>query len=139
MAISSYGVTLKYGEKTSSGTQSYGTTLDIKDFPDLFGEPNLLETTTLSDGAQTFIPGIKQMEMLSFTMNYDKTKAAAIKTQESDGKTYCYKLTFKDGSAANDGEFTWEGQHTLGIAGKGVDEVIEMAINIVPSTEIKLA
>lgn len=123
MAISSYNVTLKYGSTTASET------VVIKDFPDLFGEPNLLETTTLSDDSQTFIPGIKQMELMTFTLNYDK--AVCKKIKESEGSQQKYELTFSDGS-----KFTWSGQHTLGIAGAGVDEVVEASLNVVPSTPI---
>ena len=38
----------------------------------------MLETTTLSDGQQTFIPGIKQMESMAFTLNWDKELATKV-------------------------------------------------------------
>lgn len=123
MAISSYNVTLKFG--SNSATEA----IVIKDFPDLFGEPNLLETTTLSDDAQTFIPGIKQMELMTFTINYDKTVCETIKN--SEGSEQHYELSFSDGS-----KFTWTGQHTLGISGAGVDEVVEATLNVVPGSAI---
>lgn len=123
MAISSYNVTLKFG--SNSATEA----IVIKDFPDLFGEPNLLETTTLSDDAQTFIPGIKQMELMTFTINYDKTVCETIKN--SEGSEQHYELSFSDGS-----KFTWTGQHTLGISGAGVDEVVEATLNVVPGSTI---
>jgi len=54
MAISTLGVTLKMGESA----EALEKVVDIKDFPDLIGDPNMLETTTLSDEAVTNIPGI---------------------------------------------------------------------------------
>ena len=51
MAISTYKVFLM---KASGGT--YTKLIDIKDFPDLGGAPEMLETTTLSDKMQTYIP-----------------------------------------------------------------------------------
>ena len=48
-----------------------------------------------------------------------------------DGTTAWNDLEFSDGS-----KFTWQGKHTMGLPGKGVDEVIEMTINVVPSTDI---
>ena len=56
MAISSYKTFLMKGTGTSEITWS--KLIDIKDYPDLGGTPEMLETTTLSDGSQTYIPGI---------------------------------------------------------------------------------
>ena len=125
MAISSYNCVLKWGESSEAVAKK----VDIKDFPDLIGDPNLLETTTLSDAAQTYIPGIKSMDLMTFTTNFTKTDFQACKADE--GKTLFYSLEFSDGA-----KFTWQGQHTMGVPGKGVDEVIEATINIVPSTSV---
>lgn len=125
MALSSYGVQLKWGEASGSLEKK----IDIKDFPDLIGDPNLLETTTLSDGSQTYIPGIKSVDLLTFTFNFDKETGQAVKDDE--GKKLHYELDFSDGT-----KFAWQGSHTLGVPGKGVDEVLEGTINIAPSTEI---
>ena len=43
MAINTYGITLKWG----TSAEATEKVVDIKDFPDLIGEPELLETTTL--------------------------------------------------------------------------------------------
>ena len=126
MAISSYKVELLKGE--TSG-ENYTKFADIKDFPDLFGDPNTIETTTLSDNQQTFIPGIKTSDTLSFTLNWDKTIASQI--IELEGKDTKWKVQFSDGAA-----FTFSGAATLGVPGKGVDEVLEMTLNIVPSTVV---
>ena len=128
MAISSYNCVLKWGENSETLTKK----VDIKDFPDLIGDPNLLETTTLSDAAQTYIPGIKSMDLMTFTTNFTKTDFQACKADE--GKTLFYSLEFSDGA-----KFTWQGQHTMGVPGKGVDEVIEATINIVPSTSVEFS
>ena len=95
-------------------------------------DPNLLETTTLSDAAQTYIPGIKSMDLMTFTTNFTKTDFQACKADE--GKTLFYSLEFSDGA-----KFTWQGQHTMGVPGKGVDEVIEATINIAPSTAVEFS
>lgn len=128
MAISSYQVEL-HNSATNEG--SFVKFADIKDFPDLFGEPNTLETTTLSDSMQTFIPGIKQVEALAFTLNWDKTIASKIKGME--GKESFWKVIFSDGA-----EFSFAGQPALGVTGKGVDEVLEMTLTIVPSSVIEM-
>ena len=125
MAISSYGTTLKWG----ASAEAVAKVVDIKDFADLIGDPNNLETTDLSKRAQTFIAGILQSNTISFTCNYTKEDFNACKQDEN--KPLHYEITFQDGSG-----FKWQGQHTLGFSGKGVDEVLEFTINILPSSEI---
>ena len=128
MAISTLGVTLKMGESA----QALEKVVDIKDFPDLIGDPNMLETTTLSDEAVTNIPGIRSSDMLTFTCNYTKADFTAV--NDMANTPMFYALEFSDGS-----KFTWQGQHTCGVPGKGVDEVIEFTINIAASTAVEFA
>ena len=128
MALSTLGVTLKMGESADALEK----VVDIKDFPDLIGEPNMLETTTLSDEAVTNIPGIRSSDMLTFTCNYTKADFTAV--NEKANTALYYSLEFSDGS-----KFTWQGQHTCGVPGKGVDEVIEFTINIAASTAVEFA
>ena len=125
MAISTFGVTLKWGVTADAVAK----VIDIKDFPDLIGDPNLLETTTLSDAQVTNIPGIKGSELLAFTYNYTSKDFAAVEADAN--KELFYALEFSDGS-----KFTWQGQHVSGLPGKGVDEVIDAVVNCVPSTAI---
>ena len=128
MAISSYKVEL-HNAATAEG--QFKKFADIKDFPDLFGEPNTIETTTLSDNQQTFIPGIKSSDILPFTLNWDKEVAQTIVGME--GKESFWKVIFSDGAS-----FAFAGAPSLGVTGKGVDEVLEMTLNIVPSTAITM-
>lgn len=128
MAISSYNVVLKWGASATDVEK----VVDIKDFPDMIGDPNMLETTTLSDSQQTYIPGIKSADMLQFTCNYTKEDFTAV-NEDAETPLY-YALEFSDGS-----KFTWQGQHTCGLPGKGVDEVLEFTVNIAPSTPVTFA
>lgn len=128
MAISTYLATLKWGAEEASLKK----VIDIKEFPDLIGDPNMLETTTMSDAAQTYIPGIKSADSLSFLYNYTKEAFQAV--QADEGKPLHYSLEFSDGS-----KFTWQGQHVATLPGKGVDEVIEGGITIAPSTVVTFA
>ena len=128
MAMNTYGVSLKWGESADSVKK----VVDIKDFPDLIGEAEMLETTTLSDAQVTNIPGIKGSDMLTFTYNFTKEDFAAVEADA--GKPLHYVLEFSDGS-----KFTWEGQHTSGLPGKGVNEVIEATVNIAASTAVSFS
>lgn len=121
MAISSYNTVLKYGATSPS------TELVIKDFPSLLGQRSALETTTLSDDAQTFIPGIRQQsENFPFVTNYDPTVYATI--NELDAVQKC-ALVFSDGSG-----YTWDGYISASVNEGAVDSVVEMTISITPTT-----
>lgn len=89
-----------------------------------------METTTLSDAQVTNIPGIKGSDLLTFTCNYTSKDFAAVKAEEN--KSLYYALEFSDGST-----FSWQGQHTCGLPGKGVDEVVEFTVNVVPATSVE--
>jgi hypothetical protein len=117
MAISSYNTKLKIG------SASY----DIKDFPEILGQRSALETTTLSDDAQTYIQGIRQTsENFPFLMNYDATQFDAL--NKLTGVQEC-ELTFSDGS-----KFTWSGYVSVSINEGSVDAVLEMTVYVSPST-----
>ena len=116
MALSSFNT------KLTIGTKVYA----IKDFPSILGQRSSLETTTLSDDAQTFIPGIRQQsESFAFLANYDATVYAEINALT--GNQEC-KLTFSDGSG-----YSWNGTVSASVNEGSVDAVLEMTINIVPS------
>lgn len=126
--MNTYGIVLKWGASAEAAAK----VVDIKDFPDLISDPELLETTTLSDAQVTNIPGIKGSDMLTFTCNYTSADFAAV---NDDANTpLFYVLEFSDGSS-----FNWQGQHTCGLPGKGVNEVVEFTINIAASTAVEFS
>lgn len=118
--------------------------LDIKAYPDLGGEPELLETTTLSDAVQTFINGIQHLDSFSFTANYDATTYSSLKTiEESEDGTSEYAVWFGatvsggvPTPTGSDGKFSFKGSLSVYTNGGGVDEVREMTITIAPSSVI---
>lgn len=133
MAISTEGITLKWGTDAATLTKA----VDIKNFPDLGGEPELIETTTLSDSMQTFINGIQSSGAMSFTCNYTKTEYEAVLADA--GAELTYNLEF--GVAGDEGIFEWTGEHSAYVTGADVNAVVEFIITIAPSSkpEIKSA
>lgn len=138
MAISTYKVFLM---KKGDSDETYSKLCDIKEFPDLGGEPEMLETTTLSDNMQTYIAGIQSLDGLSFTTNYDM--ATFKKLKELEGKEDSYAVWFGGtgtGSAVipdgSNGKFAFKGQLSVFPVGGGVNEVVDMNISIAPSTPI---
>lgn len=130
-AISTYGITLKWGSSAGAVQKE----IDIKDFPDLGGAPEMLETTTLSDAAQTFILGIQSSSAMEFTANYTKADFEAV---EEDANTDLY-YALEFGDNGDEGVFEWQGQHSVYVVGAGVNAVTEMRIVIAPSTKPELS
>lgn len=140
MAQSTYGVILSYWDASADGGK-FVKLIDIKDFPDLGGEPEMLQTTTLSDSSHTYIKGIQSMDALSFTANLEPSDYVNKVKKLDDGNMYLFELAFGEGSKdenkAHKIYFYWKGQITAWVNGAGVDEVVEITISITPSTEIQ--
>ena len=139
MAVSTYLTFLMH--KASTATE-YTKLCDITSTPDVGNPPNMLETTTLTDGMQTFIPGIKQMgDGLAFGANYDKSTYSSLTALENSEEHYAI---WKGGSVSGsdvtptgtDGKWSFDGRLTVTVNGGGVDEVLGMTITIAPSTVV---
>lgn len=155
---STYGTYLKVKVDKGSGQDpqyDYEILCPITDFPDLGGEPEMLQTTTLGDKAHTYIEGIQSMDALTFTTNLyfgsDAQKGSFLYIQKtydskSDAHDFCIDFV-KDPvgtGAAGEAEggtvllrAEWTGQLAIWVNGGGVDEVVGCTISISPSTPIK--
>lgn len=136
MAISSYKTFLMVKKDAA-----FEKLIDIKNFPDLGGAPEMLETTTLSDGMQTYIPGIQSLDGLAFTANYDKEDFDRLK--EMEGTEYEFSVWFggtvSGGTVTptgDNGKFNFSGQLSVFPVGGDVNVVVDMTISIAPSTPI---
>ena len=103
----------------------------------------MLETTTLSDGAQTYIPGIQSLDSLEFTANYTLNDYSTLKELEGVETDFAvwFGGTVSGGVATptgSDGKFEFSGQLSVFPVGGGVNEVVDMTITIAPSSVITL-
>ena len=140
MAISTYKVFLMKGTTSGSST-TYEKLVDIKDFPDLGGAPEMLETTTLSDKMQTYIPGIQSLDALEFNANYTKEEFTKLKALE--GQELELAVWFGGNESGNtltptgdDGKFNFKGYVSVFVVGGGTNEVVGMTVAVAPSTPI---
>lgn len=131
-------------EGTGTGTLSYAKVVDIKDYPDIGGAPEALDATSLTNWARVYIEGIEETQSnLSFTCNYELTDYQTVKALEGSerhwaiwfGGTRSGNVVTPTGSA---GKFIFDGYLHVHIVGKGVNEVQEMQIDIIPSSEMSL-
>ncbi len=126
-AISTFGTTLKWGTDAQSLTKK----IEIKNFPDLGGAPELIEVTTLSDAMQSFILGIQTSGEMPFTCNYTKDN---FETVNSDTNTELY-YALEFGAGGSEGIFEWQGMHSVHVTGADVNAPVEMVVTIAPSTK----
>jgi hypothetical protein len=141
MAISTYKIFLM---KKATAGETYEKVIDIKDFPDLGGAPEMLETTTLSDKMQTYIPGIQSLDALEFTANYTKADFTKLKALEDKEGSYAVWFGGEETGdtltpTGSDGKFEFKGQLSVFPVGGGVNEVVDMTVTIAPSTPITVA
>lgn len=137
MATSTYKTFLMHKKEST-----YEKLIDITEFPDIGSDPEMLETTTLSDKMKTFILGIQGNEGLNFSANYDHTSYLALK--ELEGKDEGYAVWFggtegTDGTVTptgSEGKFSFNGELSAHPTGGSVNEVRGMSITIAPSTVI---
>ena len=138
MAISTYKIFLM-----QKNVETWEKLIDIKDFPDLGGTPEMLETTTLSDKMQTYIPGIQSLDALEFTSNYALEDYKKLKALEGQDKEYAVWFGGTEAGdtitpTGTDGKFKFNGQLSVFPVGGGVNEVVDMTITIAPSTPISM-
>nr|DAQ98276.1 MAG TPA: Major tail protein [Caudoviricetes sp.] len=138
MAISTYKIFLMQKKSTA-----WEKLIDIKEFPDLGGTPEMLETTTLSDKMQTYIPGIQSLDALEFTSNYTLEEYKKLKALEGIDNEYAVWFGGTEAGdtvtpTGSDGKFKFNGQLSVFPVGGGVNEVVDMTITIAPSTPISM-
>ena len=120
------------------GASTYEKFIDIKEFPDLGGVPEMLETTTLSDKQQTFIEGIQSGEAMTFTCNYTPEDYQKVETAKGEEQDWAVWL---GGDATGEpdgtqGKFSFKGTVSAMLSGGGVNEVVNMTVTIAPSTPV---
>ena len=141
MAISTYKIFLM--QKASGTGTNYTKLIDITSFPDLGGAPEMLETTTLSDGAQTYIAGIESRDAMEFEANYTKEDYTKLKALEGTEGSFSIWMggTVSNGvvtPTGTDGKYDFKGHLSVYINGGSVNEVVKMTVSIAPSTAITI-
>lgn len=124
---------------TGTGTPlAYTPLVAIKDYPDLGGDVEQIEVTTLSDTSRKYIAGLQSGDELVFTANYEYTDYDAIKTIEAAGVAKNCRVAFgKSGTNyGTDGYFDFEAFVSVKVLGKGVNEAREMQITCILTSAI---
>lgn len=129
MAVISKGIKLSY--KAASGS-TFTELTNLQEIPDLGGETESIEITTLADAAHTYTDGLKNYgDNLAFKFLYEGTQFATLNgltgTQE-------WKVELPDNEAC-----TFSGACSVKLDGVGVNAALTYTLSIRPSTEMAWA
>ena len=124
MGVLSKGITLSY--KTSSAGEFTQLT-NLQEIPDLGGETEAIEITTLADEAHVYMDGIKNYgDSIAFKFLYDKTQ---FETLIGLTGTVNWKVTLPDTTAC-----TFSGTCSVKLDGIGVNAALSYTLSIKPNS-----
>ena len=149
-AVSTAGMLVKYAAESTAGTRpTSGYTLipGVKAIPELFNDPNMLQSTPLSATKNhTYIAGLNDSGgAISLTVNDHKAFRdawddclSAYATAAAAEKGFWFELVYQDGSDLDSFYFPGE-PLPLGFGGAEVDSVLENSANIAPQGDYLFA
>lgn len=128
MAVISKGIKLSY---KASG-ETYTDLTNLQEIPDLGGDSEAIEITTLADAAHMYTDGIKNYgDSLSFKFLYDKTQFTTL-----DGLvgSQGWKVALPDSTSC-----TFTGTCSVKLDGVGVNAALTYTLAIKPDSEMAWA
>jgi hypothetical protein len=106
--------------------------LDLQEIPDLGGEAESVEVTTLADEAHMYINGILNYgDSLAFKFIYVKEQFATLNALEGDQN---WKVELPDGATC-----TFKGACSVKLDGAGVNAALTYTLSVKPSTAMAWA
>ena len=129
MAVISKGITLSY--KTSGGS-SYTTLTDLQEIPELGGDSEAIEITTLDDAAHMYTDGILNYgDSLAFVFLYKKEQFTTLQGLEGSIE---WKVSLPDNTTC-----TFSGTSSVKLAGVGVNAALTYTLSIKPNSSMTWA
>jgi hypothetical protein len=132
MAVISKGIKLSY--KTGTGS-TYTDLSNLQEIPDLGGEVEAIEITTLDDAAHKYTDGlINYGDSLDFVFLYDTTQFTTLNALSG---SVSWKVGLPDGSAgAIDTTCTFSGAPSVRLNGVGTNGALTYTLSIKPDSEM---
>ena len=129
MAVISKGITLSY---KAGEAQEYTDLTNLQEIPDLGGEVEAIEITTLADAAHTYTDGIKNYgDSLDFKFLYESTQFETLNTLTG---TVSWKVALPDGASCSFG-----GTSSVKLDGVGVNAALTYTLSVKPNTAMAWA
>lgn len=125
MAVISKGITLSY----KNGEGEFIELTDLQEIPELGGDVDAIEITTLADAAHVYTDGIKSYgDSLAFKFLYND---AQFKTLNGLTGSSDWKVELPDGAACS-----FSGTSSIKLDGVGVNAALTYTLAIKPNTEM---
>lgn len=129
MAVISKGITLSY---KAGEAQEYTDLTNLQEIPDLGGEVEAIEITTLADAAHMYTDGIKNYgDSLEFKFLYEGTQ---FETLNALTGTVSWKVALPDGASC-----TFGGTSSVKLDGVGVNAALTYTLSVKPNTAMTWA
>jgi hypothetical protein len=125
MAVISKGITLSY----KNGTGEFIELTNLQEIPELGGDAEAIEITTLADAAHMYTDGIKNYgDSLAFVFLYEKEQFTTLNglTGSSD-----WKVELPDGASCS-----FSGTCSVKLAGVGVNAALTYTLAVKPNSEM---
>lgn len=124
MAEISKGIKLSYKKD-----QSFVELLDLQEIPDLGGDVEAIDITTLADSAFRYTDGLKNYgDNLAFKFLYEKTQFAALEALEGEVE---WKVELPDAATC-----TFSATSSVKLNGVGVNAALTYTLALKPSSEM---
>ena len=118
--VLSKGITLSYGENVLT---------NLMEIPELGGDSEAVEVTTLQDAAHMYIDGIKNYgDSLAFKFLYEETQFSTLNALK---ETQTWKVTLPDGATCSFG-----GTCSVKLDGAAVNTALTYTLAIKPNSEM---
>lgn len=118
MAVISKGITLSHGEKLLT---------NLQEIPELGGEAEAIEITTLADAAHMYTDGILNYgDSLAFVFLYEKAQFTELSELEG---SQSWKVSLPDGTTCS-----FSGTASVKLAGVGVNAPLTYTLSIKPDS-----
>lgn len=126
MAVISKGITLSY---KAGGTGDFIELTNLQEIPELGGDAEAIEITTLADAAHMYTDGILNYgDTLSFKFLYEKTQFTTLQGLEGSVQ---WKVTLPD-----DTNCTFGGTASVKLDGVGVNAALTYTLGVKPDSEM---
>lgn len=123
MAVISKGITLSY--KVDEG--EYIALTNLQEIPELGGDSEAIEITTLADAAHTYTDGILNYgDSLAFKFLYEKEQFLTLDTLDNK---VSWKVELPDGESCS-----FDGTCSVKLDGVGVNAALTYSLNIKPAS-----
>jgi hypothetical protein len=133
MAVISKGITLSY--KQAGESTAYATLTNLQEIPELGGDAEAIEVTTLADGAHVYTDGIKNYgDSLAFKFLYEVNQYEILTGLGLLGKPVAWKVALPDGTTCD-----FSGNCSVKLDGVGVNAALTYTLSVKPNSEMTWA